>query len=1018
MRPSSGAIRLLPPAAVEHAHWLIAAAGSLFYSLVYVSRQLGCVSPDFAANVPAIDRLQPMAVVFLILLGIYATAVTLLVRHNLFASILLSLGFLAGVAGAAGLGPGSGIGIFLCAWLGVWALGFSVPGAAALRSKWAVDHLLPLIILTVVYWFVIETVSPRYFEHAATRSSEAYLASSSSAIRSYLAPQCYSFSSFLHQYWGTIQEVPTGLTSMAMGLIGFVHLFSSWEATSFYKAFTVVVFAVYVGWAYFLYLFLRVVKVDAGPALAAACVLVIGNRYFINVLPQDLGWMGASYLGTTMSLWVLAVALMRGSILIGMWSGIALAAPFYVLAPHPEFVIYSVGIYIVVALTYLALPMPQGASRPRAFAIYVSAAAAMTLVSLAYLEPIVWQTITKQMLVMGEETEVPPTFAYAIPHVWFYVVLLVGCAGLVAFGLRKDGRIVYPFVAFFLIAAAALPLCIPGVPMMARATAKTFGWTMHLIPQDRILSYMGMAALVVLAIAADALLRLVRRTEWWRRGWFYLVHDGSKARAYLVSGLPSLVGLVLVAFVALKGGGGDQKVAVRDASLRPVYETLGATLGNSLLPAEQSASIDYLRRRLTAFERDTRSDTQPSVAAARGEYLAALKSMNAASAADLPAASVRPLALKVFVAVDAAYAAMKKADSIPENIDGVLATMDDPYKRAMAITAAKYQTAFLGGGRRVTNAHNNSMMYDNRFLLGQRAIQALFIYPTDVLPHYMDWLNFGTQQGNYFISNARPPWHYETKDIIGNPFRKLLGIAGVGVYLAVVDAEVERALANPSDGLIKGGPVTEASETSFVALRDERAYDTAYLANIVGTYPPSQVAELERAGETFFLHRAGHGYRLALADFLKVLNPFVDSLLALKGRHDALLERKAGEASVSQTGSTSVGERGGRVKIEGIVGPRAGMRVDCPDPSCTLVYNLAVLPGWSAYVDGVQAAISRANYAFLAVQVPKGSHYVAWVYRTPGQTLAELISVLAFLALLIVTWRSRRDRAEGPAAAH
>ncbi|MEI6200661.1 MAG: YfhO family protein [Enhydrobacter sp.] len=1003
---------------MEHLHWLVAVVGSLAYSLVYTSRQLGCVAPGFAANLPVIDRVQTIAVVFLTLLSLYAVALTLLVRRSLFASILLSLGFLAGVAAAWSFGSATGIGIFFCASLGVWVLGLSVPGVPATRLKWAVEYVLPFIVLTIVYWFVIETVSPRYFEHAATRSSEAYLASSSSAIRSYLAPECYSFSSFLHQYWGAIQEVPTGLTSMAMGLIGFFHLFSSWEATSFYKAFTLVVFAVYVGWAYFLYLFLRAVKVDAGPALASACVLVVGNRYFINVLPQDLGWLGASFLGTTMSLWALALALKRGSILIGMWSGIALAAPFYVLAPHPEFVIYSVGIYIIVALTYLALPVAEGASRPRAFVIYLMAAVAMILVSLAYLEPIVWQTVTKQMLVMGEETEVPPTFAYTIPFISFYVVLLVVCAGLVSIGYRKEGRILYPFVAFFLIAAAALPLSIPGVPTAARAVTKTFGWTMHLIPQDRILAYMGMAALVLLAIATDALLRIARRTECWRRSWFYLVNDGSKARAYLVSGLPSIVGLVLVAFVAVKGGGGDQQVAVRDASRRPVYESLGAVLGNSLLPAEQQASIGYLRQRLLAFERDTRGDRRPTVVAARTQYQTALKAMNVSSVAELPHESVRLLTLKVFEAVDGANAAMGKADTIPENVDGALAMLDDPYRRTMAVTSAKYQTAFLGAARRVTNAHNNSMMYDNRFMLGQRAIQALFIYPRDVLPQYMDWLNFGTQQGNYFISNARPPWHYETKDIIGNPFRRLLGIAGVGVYLAVVDAEVERALANPATELVKSGPVTEASGTSFVALRDERAYDTAYLANVVGEYDPVKVAELERAAETFFLHRAGQGYRLALADFLKVLDPAVDSLMALKGRHDALLERTPSQPSPPRRiDVTSPGERGGKITIDGIVGPRAGFRVDCPDAECTLVYNMALLPGWSAYVDGRQAEIVRANYAFMAVNVPKGAHYVVWIYRTAWQTLAEIISITAFLTLLVMTWLGRSGAGRAPGTA-
>jgi hypothetical protein len=200
--------------------------------------------------------------------------------------------------------------------------------------------------------------------------------------------------------------------------------------------------------------------------------------------------------------------------------------------------------------------------------------------------------------------------------------------------------------------------------------------------------------------------------------------------------------------------------------------------------------------------------------------------------------------------------------------------------------------------------------------------------------------------------------------------------------------------------------VTEASGTSFVALRDERAYDTAYLANVVGEYEPRSVVELQKAAETFFLHRAGQGYRAALADFLKVRDPAAEALIALKNRHDALLERQPGQSPASfPAGATSPEGRGGKVTIDGIFGPRTGLKVDCPDGECTLVYNMAFLPGWSAYIDGKPVEILRANYAFMAVRVPQGAHYVVWSYRTAWQSLSEIVSISAFLALLFLTWR-------------
>jgi hypothetical protein len=57
-------------------------------------------------------------------------------------------------------------------------------------------------------------------------------------------------------------------------------------------------------------------------------------------------------------------------------------------------------------------------------------------------------------------------------------------------------------------------------------------------------------------------------------------------------------------------------------------------------------------------------------------------------------------------------------------------------------------------------------------------------------------------------------------------------------------------------------------------------------------------------------------------------------------------------------------------------------------------------PGWSATVDGRDAAIHPANGAFRGVRVPAGAHSVRFAYEPDSVLVGAIVSALAWLALV------------------
>jgi uncharacterized membrane protein YfhO len=70
-----------------------------------------------------------------------------------------------------------------------------------------------------------------------------------------------------------------------------------------------------------------------------------------------------------------------------------------------------------------------------------------------------------------------------------------------------------------------------------------------------------------------------------------------------------------------------------------------------------------------------------------------------------------------------------------------------------------------------------------------------------------------------------------------------------------------------------------------------------------------------------------------------------------------------------------------------------------------LVVSDSYYPGWKVFVDGKEARILKANYAFRAVKVPAGRHKVRFVYLPESFFKGLKISGFSLgLVALIVVW--------------
>lgn len=90
------------------------------------------------------------------------------------------------------------------------------------------------------------------------------------------------------------------------------------------------------------------------------------------------------------------------------------------------------------------------------------------------------------------------------------------------------------------------------------------------------------------------------------------------------------------------------------------------------------------------------------------------------------------------------------------------------------------------------------------------------------------------------------------------------------------------------------------------------------------------------------------------------------------------------------------------------------VRLTCTaDNDAFLYVSDTYYPGWRAAVDGTPTTLYRANLAFRAVLVPKGSHIVTFTYVPLSFYVGLIVTAIGLLASMCVVARDRKGRGRG-----
>lgn len=854
-------------------------------------------------------------------------------------------------------------------------------------SKGTVKTILAACLFFVIHTTTSRIVSPLYWDNALTSAGQVHFAQQLQPVctplykSSYVYSKFYNFAGGSNAFWSSALKTWSDMKSPLISLSTLVFDLPAIDVNAYLRLIYIISFFLFIAGSFGFYLFLFYgLRLSYFVSVLGGGLFIISNLGFVYTVGLEFTYFFVIFTLMPYVLLCICLAHKNSNPYWAALGGIILATNFYIIPSHPEAVIHGF-FYIYLYLCFFTFFDLYNASFKQRIIIGLVFTIMLILVSFAYIQPIFSALLTGDYHVWGHPIVI---FGYGIHSSFKAIIYPFWLSGmwisllsiLLIAHILKNKKLNFFYLYFFVVFLFFSLLLIPGRNGPIAHILETYLPQIHFQSFKRIMIYYYFTALVLLLIGLQTLLKDIIIPFLNRR------FSGSdvvfKFSQYIFQ---SIILILCVVFYLFKSPNiaylENARYMHTQSGIKP-YIALATLLSNYKgLEADQS-SLYFIQERLKQFEIDLINPTDYSMTEYAIKYYSILKENNTATASEIETQKIIKVAYEAYPLIDQFYFSKlghRTFPLLPPYNLAAFFTEVAPYKRIFAgiqLPAGKdshgiYATGF-GEGRLLVNTTQSCEPFVQN---GYIPIHTLYIIPGQD----PSLIYFSAVEGDVILSESS---------------RKYINIAGVDIillhetsYLKLNDKE-KFALKKVTTHM-----PTEMGYSDYLALENLESYGLVYFANSI-TYVDSEIPA-----------RIFKKFKPRSEEYQEQLNVLRKYLTKLENRHDIILEgpRKK-ELRVTPLRGAS-----GNCNIEGFVLNMAAMGVECDEDICNLVFNVAAVPGWKAYVGRKPAEIRRANFAFMSIEVPKGNHLVWFEYRPNDEIISRMISLSTIVIFLFMCFR-------------
>jgi len=850
-----------------------------------------------------------------------------------------------------------------------------------------------LVLILIILWFTfyknVNLFSPLQWARSLLNIRSEEIGVTAQIYKNYISSKQFSFSDMDYSNWAGVIHSPNGLVSPLLQIIALVFDLPSIDIKSFLKVILIILYALAIAGSFGFYLYFRyALMTRTSIAIMASLFFVLGNAFFLTTLQIEYFIFAVNYLLLPYVLLSLKLSIIRNSIRIACWTGAVIALPFFILSPHPEAIIYTVFIFMIFGAINLIAPKDQ--TRLNIVKLLGTSLLTFVIFSLFYTGPLLWEVLNGDMHVFGHVqplnvlANVLPLIHKSILSPYFYLIIL--CFPCIVLQQASEKKFdpdpwAWLSIAFIFIFLNAFNVICDYLPFLNALKSIQIHFNLGTVMRPAL--FFALCGIVIFCIAANSMLTLVKSA----------IEIFNKLLQPLLSYKKTITVLSILLFCTAELNINlysiqallKLKLPLVSQNLPTIisqstddnpencdyYIGLGAHLVNYSALANDAANLQFIKFHMLKFENDLSNMTANN--AYKEQYFKLLNKSNYNGIKSIKNADdITSLASSNKMLIDRFYMDKQfncvnpllyisvRKRILHYNYDAMYANIPNRFMRIIAATNDENHLG-LGSGLFINNATET---FEHRYLIGYPLLQAL--YPIG--------------------------WQLHPSLLIGVTTRKMANIAGVDIFTfkeAVNDAQRRNLKLLPYQ-------LPSLVDPHYFVYRNLESYGMVYLANNINIVTSSMVKQQEATIRKYF-----HKQDISNDEFIKTQKNLQSMLLNLKNRYDIILESESLNLTIPPTNKIPTQH----IKIHNIAGERAAMTANCQQNTCFLVYNIASLPGWHAFVNRVNVPIYRVNFAFMGIEIPSGISHIWFIYQSWASLLFYTISLFGFLFLLIISYK-------------